>query len=246
MVSTDLVEKRRKQCYKRKVAGFLKEMEELTILCGIEACAIIQGPGDTEPIMWPSPEVAEQILERLLAHEEAKNARLLEETKRLEDELFKLNDKEKSILTDQINDDCKPLSLSEFQELNRLFCIGKERLEAALEKKIGRSEEALPQDPPPPPITSPLQNGIDSGANVDGKVSDGRLFLSLLKRFDRMCKGSDNNTGTSSSTVFTQGNMGGLNSTTDSGGFLLIDGNDSGSVALPPGNVGSSGEGGNI
>ncbi|KAJ1418514.1 hypothetical protein SESBI_15811 [Sesbania bispinosa] len=42
-----------------------RNTEELSILCGIPTCSVVSGPGDTEPKIWPSSEVAKQLLQRL-------------------------------------------------------------------------------------------------------------------------------------------------------------------------------------
>ncbi|CAJ1960585.1 unnamed protein product [Sphenostylis stenocarpa] len=44
----------RKTTYKKRKKGMLKKVEELSTLCGIDACAIVYGPGDLEPEVWPS------------------------------------------------------------------------------------------------------------------------------------------------------------------------------------------------
>ncbi|KAG2395004.1 hypothetical protein LR48_Vigan09g136500 [Vigna angularis] len=44
---------RKTTCKKRK-KGMLKKIEELSTLCGIDACAIVYGPDDHESEVWPS------------------------------------------------------------------------------------------------------------------------------------------------------------------------------------------------
>ena len=44
----------RKTTYKKRKKGVLKKIEELSTLCGIDACAIVYGPDDHEPEVWPS------------------------------------------------------------------------------------------------------------------------------------------------------------------------------------------------
>lgn len=54
----------RKTTFRKRKAGLLKKASELTTLCGIEGCAIIYGPNDPDPHVWPSKEEAERVLER--------------------------------------------------------------------------------------------------------------------------------------------------------------------------------------
>ncbi|CAH8387939.1 unnamed protein product [Eruca vesicaria subsp. sativa] len=39
---------------KKRKKGLLKKVNELSTLCGINACAIIYSPYDTNPEVWPS------------------------------------------------------------------------------------------------------------------------------------------------------------------------------------------------
>ncbi|MED6194511.1 hypothetical protein PIB30_029301 [Stylosanthes scabra] len=54
----------RKATYKKRRTGLLKKIEQLCILCGIKACIVIFGPGDTKPTVWPSVEEASQIVQK--------------------------------------------------------------------------------------------------------------------------------------------------------------------------------------
>ncbi|KAF9605107.1 hypothetical protein IFM89_013777 [Coptis chinensis] len=42
----------------------MKKVSELSILCGVEACAIVYGQYDPEPDVWPSPSEAHNVLRR--------------------------------------------------------------------------------------------------------------------------------------------------------------------------------------
>ncbi|KHN05997.1 agamous-like MADS-box protein AGL80 [Glycine soja] len=45
---------KRKTTYNKRKQSLLKKTEELSTLCGIEACAIVYGPNDPRPEIWPS------------------------------------------------------------------------------------------------------------------------------------------------------------------------------------------------
>lgn len=54
----------RKATYKKRKKGLVKKLSELSILCGVQACAIVSSPYDTEPDAWPSAEGVRRTLAR--------------------------------------------------------------------------------------------------------------------------------------------------------------------------------------
>jgi hypothetical protein len=54
----------RKATYKKRKNGIIKKVSELTILCGIPACAIISNPFDSKAEVWPNLAEAKQVIER--------------------------------------------------------------------------------------------------------------------------------------------------------------------------------------
>ncbi|KAH1226147.1 Agamous-like MADS-box protein AGL80 [Glycine max] len=53
-------------CKKRK-QSLLKKTEELSMLCGVEACAIVYGPNDPRPVIWPSELGVENVLRKFMS-----------------------------------------------------------------------------------------------------------------------------------------------------------------------------------
>ena len=74
----------RKTTFKKRKKGILKKVSELTILCGIEACAIISNPFDSTIEVWPNPEGAKQVIERY------QNSAVIDENKNVNQESFML------------------------------------------------------------------------------------------------------------------------------------------------------------
>ncbi|CAO2832853.1 unnamed protein product [Amaranthus hypochondriacus] len=54
----------RKATYKKRNKGLMKKANELTTLCGVEACAILYGPYDPQPEVWPNPRGVNHVLKR--------------------------------------------------------------------------------------------------------------------------------------------------------------------------------------
>ncbi|KAJ4839977.1 hypothetical protein Tsubulata_033152 [Turnera subulata] len=67
----------RKATFKKRKKGLMKKVSELSTLCGIEACAIIFSPYDSQPEVWPSP----LGVQRVLSH--FKNLPEMEQSKKM-------------------------------------------------------------------------------------------------------------------------------------------------------------------
>ncbi|CAA2957275.1 agamous-like MADS-box AGL80 [Olea europaea subsp. europaea] len=65
----------RKSSFKKRKNGILKKVQELSILCGVDACAMIYSPYEAEPFVWPSPLETQQIISRFQALPEAEKTR---------------------------------------------------------------------------------------------------------------------------------------------------------------------------
>ncbi|KAG4974605.1 Agamous-like MADS-box protein AGL80 [Glycine max] len=54
--------RKRKAALKKRKNGLLKKIDEITTLCGIQACAIIYTPDEPEPEVWPSNQGVESVI----------------------------------------------------------------------------------------------------------------------------------------------------------------------------------------
>ncbi|KAF7139504.1 hypothetical protein RHSIM_Rhsim07G0199200 [Rhododendron simsii] len=54
----------RRVTLRKRESGLMKKAEEITTLCGIDACAIIFRPNDPEPNVWPSQLEAQRVISR--------------------------------------------------------------------------------------------------------------------------------------------------------------------------------------
>ncbi|KAL6343924.1 hypothetical protein AAG906_027696 [Vitis piasezkii] len=52
----------RRTTYKKRGTGLMKKVKELSLLCRVEACAIVYSPYDPQPEVWPSPMEAVRVV----------------------------------------------------------------------------------------------------------------------------------------------------------------------------------------
>ncbi|MBA0721317.1 hypothetical protein Golax_008876 [Gossypium laxum] len=82
----------RKATLKKRKAGLLKKLSELTTLCGVAACAIIFSSYDAQPDVWPSKAEACQVLKKFKsspAQQRGKN--MMDQTVLLKRSILQLN-----------------------------------------------------------------------------------------------------------------------------------------------------------
>ncbi|MBA0735499.1 hypothetical protein Gogos_019344 [Gossypium gossypioides] len=66
----------RKATYKKRKKGLMEKVSELSTYCGIDTCAIMRSPYDSQPEVWPSLLRFEQVLSKfkmILKMEQRKN-----------------------------------------------------------------------------------------------------------------------------------------------------------------------------
>lgn len=66
----------RRASYRRRKKSMLKKIEELSTLCGVEACAIVYSSFDQEPQIWPSESGVKNVVEKFRAMPEWKKHKM--------------------------------------------------------------------------------------------------------------------------------------------------------------------------
>ncbi|KAK1296942.1 Agamous-like MADS-box protein AGL80 [Acorus calamus] len=94
----------RKQTYKKRKKGLSKKVGEMSTLCDVQVCTIINSPDDPDnPAIWPSPSEAQALVERFeaLPHHKKnimdQTAFLAAETKKQKRNLQKQNKENREI-----------------------------------------------------------------------------------------------------------------------------------------------------
>nr|KYP56964.1 MADS-box transcription factor PHERES 2 [Cajanus cajan] len=196
----------RKTCYNKRRASLLKKMEDLTTLCAVDSCAIIDGPGDDVPTVWPSHDKARELLDKFenapLTDRWRKNVTpqiyVEQKNKKIENQLAMLKEKndgkDMSIFMHKIHHDGKSLSDFDASDISRLLCYVEGKLKGVREKTGHTKHHELSPNPPTPPVSCPLKNDIGSQPNTDEPVFE-QSTLDLKKEDATMNNGVDNNIG---------------------------------------------------
>lgn len=123
---------KRKAAYKKRKKGMLKKLDELIVLCDVQAGAIMYSPFEQEPVIWPSVEMVQQTLARFRRLPYVQQSRrtmshasfLLEKIEKLSTQLLKLKkenrEKEMSALIYKILAGEQRIDSLSFVDLNDL------------------------------------------------------------------------------------------------------------------------------
>lgn len=65
----------RKISYNKRKKSLMKKIDELTTLCGIDACAIVYSDFDPQPEVWPSPWEVQRIITKFKTYSEFEQGR---------------------------------------------------------------------------------------------------------------------------------------------------------------------------
>ncbi|CAK8566076.1 unnamed protein product [Lathyrus sativus] len=83
----------RKITYTKRKKSLIKKIDELTTLCGIEACAIVYSDFHLEPEIWPSPWEVQRIVTKFRSYSEfEKGKKMLNQESFLTQRILKSNE----------------------------------------------------------------------------------------------------------------------------------------------------------
>ncbi|XP_038891516.1 agamous-like MADS-box protein AGL80 [Benincasa hispida] len=170
----------RKATYKKRKRGLMKKVSELSTLCGIEACAIIFGPYDSQPELWPSSSGVEHILSRFKKMPEMEQSKnMVNQEKFLRQRIAKTNEQLKKMRKDNREKEITRLmfqSLTAAKGLHGLNMLDLNDLGWVIDQKLKdiaiRIESLkkpsmqlqLRSQPQPPPPSQPSQTQPQSAA----------------------------------------------------------------------------------
>lgn len=178
----------RKASFKKRRLGLMKKVSELTTLCGVYAFAVVHGPDDDHPVIWPSRSAAQQLYRRFQSLPEVERQKkmtnqetyLKERTAKAQDQLKKHikknQDLEMDLLMHQLHQGRQIYQLSN-AELLGLFWMVEEKMRDS--RKRIEYHHQVHRLPPPCPGFSPsplLQTGNDMDL-IDNTAGDGRNLM---------------------------------------------------------------------
>lgn len=184
-------ERKRRETLKKRKAGLLKKVSELTILCGLEAAVIVYTRGDSQPTVWPSTSEAKatisKFLKRPILERKARSHNIksftLQKCKRLKNKAERLkqkNDKRitQALITSIDNGKTRIQDLDSEQQ-KQLSDFADKRKEELLKhiKRLKRKEKQATHQPQALPSVLQKPPEAASGLNING-LAVGRNFSS--------------------------------------------------------------------
>ncbi|KAI5659278.1 hypothetical protein M9H77_28071 [Catharanthus roseus] len=132
---------KRRAAYKKRKKGLLNKVCELTTLCGINACAIIYSKLDSEPDVWLSTLVAQQVISQFKRLPEMmKERKMLNQEAYLRERIMKLKEQLNKQLSENHEKDLVELMfkclLTDKRKLDKLSPIDLDDLEEKIQKKL--------------------------------------------------------------------------------------------------------------
>ncbi|KAG6630463.1 agamous-like MADS-box protein AGL80 [Carya illinoinensis] len=161
----------RKATFKKRKKGLMKKMSELSTLCGIQTCAIIYCPYDSQPEVWPSAMGVQRAIVKFRKMPEAEQSRkmvnqdgfLRQRISKAEEQLKKQQRENREKEMTQV----MYRSLVGDQGLQNLSVVDLKDLGWLVEKNIEEIEEKIKslqahQMPPPQVVTATSSHMISS------------------------------------------------------------------------------------
>ncbi|KAK7385016.1 hypothetical protein VNO78_30723 [Psophocarpus tetragonolobus] len=117
-VKLDLIpnDSERKVSYKKRKKSLMKLTEDLTTLCGTEACVVVYGPYENKPEIWPSESGVQRVLEKFRNFPQwQQNKKMVNQESFITQNIHKGNEKIKKLVRDNNK---KEMTMFMFQCLN--------------------------------------------------------------------------------------------------------------------------------
>ncbi|XP_076937072.1 agamous-like MADS-box protein AGL80 [Bidens hawaiensis] len=174
--------KARKISFMKRKESLKKKLNELCILCDVEACIILYSPYEPEPEFWPEDKVVIQnVLEQFLSKqpmEKSKNmtnqvSYLKERIKKANEQLNKLKMANKEIVQANMMSDCLSGNVSvadlNSTDLNELVSLARLKI-SEIDERIEFLNGDDPQVAPAPESQQPHSQEVVYGSSTTNKL----------------------------------------------------------------------------
>ena len=175
----------------------MKKVEELTTLCGIDACAIIYSPYDEQPEVWPDVAGVERVVEKFKSMPETQQSRkMLNQESFTRQRIAKTNEQLKKQLRDnrekemtEVMSQCLTgqlglhnLTLPDLNDLGflvdqKLQEINKKMNEISLQEATQQEPVVIPEEAPQQQQVVPTTVSDNVGLLAGGVVEEQRLDI---------------------------------------------------------------------
>jgi|UniRef100_A0A0E0FKC3 hypothetical protein len=163
----------RRATFKKRRRGLLKKASELATLCDVDACLVVYGEGDAEPEVWPSTEVAMNVLRQFRALPEMEQCKKMMNQEdflrlrigKLKEQLRKMDrdnhERETLILLhDALQGRLGTYESLSVEQLTSVDCLASARLKVITDRLVeirapNEDGQVLVPPPPPPPPALP-------------------------------------------------------------------------------------------
>ncbi|XP_075473868.1 agamous-like MADS-box protein AGL80 [Primulina tabacum] len=176
-------EKQRKKVYNNRSQGLLKKVNELSILCGIDAAVVIHKRDENNATLWPSPEIYMDRMQKFLnfstaererkmvTHDKFLDQRVVEESRNLFKSQKTNEILEGELVTDELtNGRCsyEQLDIIHMNNMNSLADDMLERIDKIIYDNQHSSEV---EQPPPNPISFVMPPPVPNLSSLEDLLS---------------------------------------------------------------------------
>ncbi|KAI8003194.1 MADS-box transcription factor PHERES 2 [Camellia lanceoleosa] len=183
----------RKTTLRKRRAGMIKKISELSTLCDIEAGIVIYNPGEVTPTVWPSYEYMKQMFKRFLSMSIIDRSQKMVTyegyiiqiiTKETENNITEKKNNDKKEIQEIMNQTFEGNDLNELDmtRLNLLSLLADDKLKQLKKRQNWPCGQQMALLPPPPlsPVLAPEIIEVEEGIRAPTNGEDGESSIPMI------------------------------------------------------------------